>query len=159
MKIRWLRKISCAEFGRKTFSLSIYPDLDNLRINGSEYANILMVKMKNLFWKDVVKHHKKLYHICCPLNIDEFMSECIHYNVNVTRDKKLVYIKDWIDNGIVLIRQLLGPHGEYLNLNDFTNQFPHIKMNFLVYEGIITAIKKYPKKDSVELSVRFSCLP
>ncbi|WP_419635471.1 hypothetical protein, partial [Thiolapillus sp.] len=47
----------------------------------------------------------------------------------------------------------LGPHGEYLNLNDFTNQFPHIKMNFLVYEGIITAIKKYPKKDSVELSV------
>ena len=87
------------------------------------------------------------------------MSECIHYNVNVTRDKKLVYIKDWIDNGIVLIIQLLGPHGEYLNFNDFTNHFPHIQMIFLVYEGIITAIKKYPKKDSVELSVRFSCLP
>ena len=158
MKILWLRKISSEEFSRKTFLLSIYPDLGNLRIYGSEYANILMVKIKNPFWKDVVKHYKKLYHRCCPLNIDEFMSECIHYNVNITRDKKIVYIKDWIDNGIVLIRQLLGPHGEYLNFNDLTNQFPHIKMNFLVYEGIITAIKKYQKKVNVELSVKFSCL-
>ena len=66
--------------------------------------------------------------------------------------------KDWIDNGIVLIRQLLGCHSEYLNFNDFTNQFPHIKMYFLVYGGIITAIKKYQKKVDVKLSVRFSCL-
>ena len=44
-------EISCAEFSRKTFSLSIYPDLDNLRINGNEYANILMVKMKFFFGK------------------------------------------------------------------------------------------------------------
>ena len=46
MKILWLRKISCEEFSRKTFLLSVYPNLDNLRIYGSEYANILMVKIK-----------------------------------------------------------------------------------------------------------------
>ena len=70
----------------------------------------------------------------------------------------MLYIKDWIDNDIVLISQLLGHHGKYFNFNNFTNQFPHIKTNFLVYEGIITAIKKYQKKVNVELSVRFSCL-
>ena len=83
MKILWLRKISSEEFSQKTFLLSIYPDLDNLRIYGSEYANVLMVKIKKKksFLEGVVKHYKKLYHRCCPLNTDEFMSECIHYNV------------------------------------------------------------------------------
>ena len=66
--------------------------------------------------------------------------------------------KIFINNGTVLIGQLLGPYCDYLNFNDFTNQFPHIKMNLLVYEGIITAIKKYQKKVNVKVSVRFSCL-
>ena len=45
MKILWLRKISSEEFSQKTFLPSIYPDLDNFRIYGSEYANVLMVKI------------------------------------------------------------------------------------------------------------------
>ena len=55
-----------------------------------------------------------------------------------------------------MIRQLLGPDGEYLNFNAFTNQFLHIRMIILVYEGIFAAVKE--KKVNIELSARFSCL-
>ena len=73
------------------------------------------------------------------------MSECIHCNVNLTRNKKTVHTKDWTDNGIVMIRQLLGPNGECFNFDDFTNQFPHIMVIFF-NDGIIAAIKKIPKE-------------
>ena len=50
MKFLWLLKVSSEEFSRKTVLLSIYPDLDNLMICGSEYANVLMVKIKKIFF-------------------------------------------------------------------------------------------------------------
>ena len=156
MKILWLRKIGSEEFSRKKFLLSIYLDLDNLQFTQTltilGYMEVSMQmywwwRKKNPFWKDVVKHYKKLYQRCCPLSSDEFMSECIHYNVNITRDKKIVYIKDWIDNDIVLIRQLLGPHSGYLNLNDFTNQFPHIKTNFWGFMKVLLPLLRSTKRN------------
>ena len=58
----------------------------------------------------------------------------------------------------VLINLLVGPSGKYLNFNDFTNQFPHIRVTFLVYEGIISAIRRYRLKVNVQLKARFSLL-
>ena len=87
------------------------------------------------------------------------MSECIHYNVGITKDKKIVYVKDWIDESSVLVRQLLGPNSEYLNFTDFTNQFPHIKISFLGFMKVLLPLsKKYQQKVNVELSARFSFL-
>ena len=45
----------------------------------------LILLFNNPFRKDVVKHYKELCSKCCPLKVDEFGSECIHYNVNITR--------------------------------------------------------------------------
>ena len=85
-----------------------------------------MVRLNNPFWKDAVKDYKTLCNECCPLNVDEFGSECIQYNVNITREKKVVYIKDQIHSGIVSIRQLLGPGSVFLNYDEFVNQFRQI---------------------------------
>ena len=38
--------------------MAMYPELDNIKLCGSEYANVLMVKVKNPYWKYVVKHSK-----------------------------------------------------------------------------------------------------
>ena len=77
MKINWLRRINVVESGFKTFMLNIYPDLSNLTVCGSEYINILSQRIKNPFWKDVLKHLKNLYTRSTPQSVDEFLSELV----------------------------------------------------------------------------------
>ena len=44
------------------------------------------------FWEDVFKHYKKLYGKCIPATLDDFASECVHYNVNICRGKRVIFI-------------------------------------------------------------------
>ena len=37
------------------------------------------------------------------------------------------------------------PHG-YLSYNEFKAKFPNVKTDFLLYEGILTAIKRYKRR-------------
>ena len=81
-----------SSFGDTVFKL--LPDLNKLKLFGGEFANVPMQQICNPFWKDVLKHYKKLYTKCLPKNIHDFVSECRHYNINITINKRVVYIKD-----------------------------------------------------------------
>ena len=112
MKNIWLHRISVCDSIFKTIMINMYPELDTLKIHGSEYANILMTKLNNPFWRDVLKHFKKLYARCSPQNTDEFMAECLHHNPNIIRENKVVYLKNWLDSGIVFIRHIIDVDGK-----------------------------------------------
>jgi hypothetical protein len=117
---------------------------------GCEYAQKAMQKIDNKFWKDVLKHYKKLYIKCQPQNIHEFLSECIHYNINITRGHKVIYVKEWVENGIRLIRHLLNEKGNFMLFAEFQRRYPTVEhTNYLSYEGIIRAIKQYQTKLSL----------
>ena len=62
---------------------------------GGEYANALM-QIHNPFWRDVFKHYKKLNLKCMSEDVHAFMSECLHYNINITRDNRVAqaYVKE-----------------------------------------------------------------
>ena len=77
-----------------------------------------MQKAKIPFWGKVFKHYKKLYGKHIPATLDDFVSECVHYHVNICRGKRVIKKKKWVDCGIVSIGQLLGPNG-YLTYNEF----------------------------------------
>ena len=93
MKISWLRGISVNSF-IGDFMLNLYPELDMWNKLGGEFANVLMQRIRNLFWRDVLmqrirnpfwrdvlKHDKKLNLKCIPKDV--FMSECLHQNAIV----------------------------------------------------------------------------
>ena len=150
MKISWLRRISVDSYIRD-FVLNLYPELDMLNKLGGDYANVLMQRIHNPFWRDVLKHYKKLNFKCMPEGVHKFMSECLHYNVNITRDKRVVYVKEWVDAGLLTLRQLVNLDGKYLTFAQFKQQFPMItRTNFLVYEGIINSIKQFQRKRKIE---------
>ena len=70
-----------------------------------------MQRVKNPFWFDVFKHYKKISAKCTPVTFDDFVAECLHYNVNICRGKGVVCIRNWMDCGIVSLGHLVGPHG------------------------------------------------
>lgn len=53
-----------------------------------------MQKIKNSFWKDVLKHYKKLCNKCKPSTAEEFISENMHYNIKSIREGQIVNNRD-----------------------------------------------------------------
>lgn len=151
MKIMWLKRI-CGDSSLRDFITDMYPMFADLKKYGSEYANVLMVRVSNPFWKDVLKHYKRLYAKCFPRNLDEFLAECVHYNVNIIRDGKVVYLRKWSDNDVFLVRHLVSSDGRYLTFDEFKTKFPQTETNFVMYEGVISAIRKFQKKAKVEFT-------
>ena len=58
-----------------------------------------------------------------PDDVHQFMSECLHYNVNITRDNRVVYVKEWVDAGVLKLRQLVNLDGKFLLLQSLSNNF------------------------------------
>ena len=156
MKMGWLRRLMLEDssFGDTVFKLS--PDLKELKLFGGEFANVPMQWICNPFWKDVLKHYKKLYTKCLPENIHDFVSECIHYNINITINKMVVYIKDWFDAGIIFVLHLMDNNGNYLTFKTFKQLFSNVRTILLTCRGVMGAIKKYQHGNRQTVSVNMS---
>ena len=63
-------------------------------------------------------------------------------------------IKSWMDCGIVSIGQLFGPDG-YLTYNAFRTRFPNAKTDFMLYEGVLSAIRGYQRKLGLDVEENF----
>ena len=85
MKISWLKRI-LHDDGK--LSKAVCPLSQNVK-QGGEFANIIMQRVKNPFWFDVFKHYKGMSAKCIPVTFDDFVSECLHYNVNICRGKRV----------------------------------------------------------------------
>lgn len=143
MKISWLRRLDL-DCSSVRFVLNLYPLLKNIDKFGGEYANNIMQRINNPFWHDVAKHYKKL---CNKYTVDSaynFLSEHIHYNANITRDKKVIFVKQWVDANIYQIKDLMNNDLKFCTYEEFKQKYPAItRTNFLMYEGIIQTLKRY----------------
>ena len=142
LKIGWIKRILFSDSLLKRILFCSCPEIVNIENYGSEYVNVIMMKCPNQFWIDVMKHYKHLYNRCAPKNPMEFFGETIHYNINITRDKKIIHLKEWIENDIITLGQLVNENGNFLSFESFKRKFPGVNTNFLIYQGVIEAIKK-----------------
>ena len=155
MKIRWLKRLM-GESSWKRFTINLYPNLENVFNLGSEYADIISSSIGNPFWIDVMKHYKRLSVKCSPKNIHDLMEECIHYNVNFLRGQRVIFVKEWYNNDIFFVNQLLNETGNFLNYEEFSVKFPNVRTIFLLFEGIIKAIKSYCQKNNILLTDEYN---
>ena len=103
-----------------------------------------MQRICNPFWKDILKHYKKLYTKCLPEKIlNDFVSECTHYNININVNKRVVYIKDWFNAGIIFVHHLMDNNGNYLTFVTFKQLC------------VIGTINKYQHRTKVELVANY----
>ena len=113
LKISWLRCF-LRDNGKITKILQVMcPLIQYIKQRGGEFSNIIIQRIRNPFWRDVFKHYKKFSDKCTPVTFDDFVSECLHYNVHICRGRKVVCIKSWMDCGIVSTGQLFGPDGYF----------------------------------------------
>ena len=154
LKISWLKRILHDDGKLSKILQAMCPLIQNVKQRGGEFANIIIQRVKNPFWFDVFKHYKKISAKCTPVTFDDFVSECLHYNVNICRGKRVVCIRNWMDCGIVSLGHLVGPHG-YLSYNEFKAKVPNVRTDSLLYEGILTAVKCYQRRLGLAVKENF----
>ena len=158
LKCTWMKR-GCIE-NEKLFKMlvSMCPLFTKIKHRGGEFVNILMQRCVNPFWVDVLKHYKKLNDICVPMSADDFACECLYYNVNIQRGKKVVYIREWDENDIKTVGDLIGSNG-FLTFLEFQRKYPNVTSDFLLYEGIVKSAKEYAKRlDIKEIEVNENVL-
>ena len=84
------------------------------------------------------------------------MSECIFYNIKIIRDKRVVYVNKWFNEGTLSIYHLTNAEGNYLTYNDFNQKYPDVKTYLLVYRSMTEAIRKYQQRVKIELTTQWS---
>jgi hypothetical protein len=159
LKISWLNKIK-NDNNLQLFIFGLFPALRNVSKFGEEYVDVCLRSCTNPFWTDVLKHYKKLCIKCTVENATDFLAECIHYNVNIRRDGKVVLLKEWIQNEVLFVNQLYNmDSGRFFTFAEFKNQYPQImRTDFLLYSGVIKAIQQYSTRNDIcfDETVRFT---
>ena len=57
-------------------------------------------------------------------------------NKEILVDNKSVYLSNWVEKGVISIKDLLNDHGSYFSFQEFSDKFG-CKTNFLQYYQII----------------------
>ena len=142
LKLSWIRRLSSnSSFCSLTFSM--YPELQNLYKLGPMSCIDVKRNIKNYFWKDVMHHLQKLYHMYRPKDVDDFVSECIFFNNKICVGGTFVFYRHWLNQGIYQIYHLLNDDGVFLSFHDFQQKYTNLCTNFLEYQGIVNAIRLY----------------
>lgn len=155
LKLTWLQRILKCEGKVTKLLFTECKCWKDIMSNGLEFVDSIIKKTKNAFWINVLKHYKILTNRCKPSSSNELLSECLYYNPNIKRDNKCLFMKQWYENGIKYIGHLIGATG-YLTCNEFEAKYPNVKTNFLVYNGIIEAIKSYQEKHKIKIDTEFN---
>ena len=146
LKLSWIQRLmNDGDLAQNSYNL--YPELQKVSKFGVEYRNKIRQTVNNPFWNDVLKHFKKLSLKCTPTNMSEFASEHIHYNANITRGNNVIEENEWIEAGILKTGDLMGINNAFLSYEEFKEKYDLCaRTNFLLYEGIIRAIKHYQQR-------------
>ena len=150
IKLSWLRRIRInKEFELRV--LNFYPMIKNIPKMGADVVKVFKtIKGFNPFWENVIQNYEKLCNKSTPKDNSEFVSEFIFFNKNILRDHKTIYIKEWVDKGILKIGNLLDADNKFLSHDEFKNKY-NLNSDFLSYRGIIEAIKSYMRKCNLNI--------
>ena len=144
LKISCLQRILTNEGKLTQLLLTECSFFSEIKSKGIDFLSIISKQIKNPFWLDTLKHLKKLCSICKPHSFNEFTSEFLFYNKHITRDGKIIYMKNWFKKGVYRVGHLLSEDG-FLTFDQFKQKY-NIITDFLTYEGIIQAVKCFQNK-------------
>ena len=122
-----------------------------MRKFGSDFALKVKKEMSNPFWEDVLKHYLQINSKCETSNWHDFLEQPILFNPKIKRDKESIYLKEWADQNILKVKDIINTNGELISFQTFKEKYPSAtKTNFILYQGIANAVRKYLRSKNWE---------
>ena len=145
LKLTWLRKFNRSNHKWKNIINTVYPKMKHIdKLGTGLYINPNV----NCFWRDVFSSYKEFGSKVTPVTSEEFLAEPIFSNQNITVGRKMIFHRNWIEQGVFVVGQLLDINGNVLNFDSFKTKF-HVQTDFMTYSGCLRAIKTYAKKFNI----------
>ena len=92
-----------------------------------------------IFYRNMLEFFKALKTV---YGYDQGSDLVLFNNREILVDNKPVYLNNWVENSVILIKDLLKDDGNYLSFQEFLDKFT-CKTNFLQYYHIISAIPNH----------------
>lgn len=157
MKTTWIRR-SLKEQSNWQLLLKQNLCINKICSCGSEYFKEVGYKMKNHFWKDVLKAVSTLFALVENVNTDNnIQTSPIFLNHLFCIDGKSFFYKSWFEKGIKFVNDILNDDGSFINLQTLTQDFG-VKSNFIQYHGVIQCIKAVLKNKGIRLKNKLNVL-
>ena len=139
LKLSWIPKLQKDEKLRNLANALLKNPLNQeiWKCNLSERDCENHFKSKN-FWREVLKNWCVINHKEPSSTID-VQNQIIWFNSYVRRDGNIVAWKNWIEKGILRVKDLIDANGQFLTQGDISTKY-ELEANFMEYYGIISAI-------------------
>lgn len=160
LKTTWIRRISNQQYKFLTI-LNTEIETDNIFNWGETYIEQGLLKIKNVFWQDVLKGHLAVLKNINPVNTDEFLSSPLFYNKNIKTGNRIVFSRLWYNKGMCFVNDIVKSDGNFYSQNEL-NGIYNININFLQYYGLIKATTQWKetlKLESIEKKLDMPFIP
>ena len=134
-----------------TFKLmcSMYPKMKNLHLFGFERLVSVMNSINNPMLYDVLKHVKNFFEKIKIENMEDVLYEPLFCNKHICIANKPIYLQSWIDENVTKICHMFNGNSDFLSFREFIVKYPNVVTNFLQYNGIISSIRAYFRKENI----------
>ena len=93
-----------------------------------------------MFYGNILKYFRELKTL---YNHNQDQNIILHNNKDILVGDRAYFIREWYQNGILSIQDLLTTTGQLMSYQDFLDNYHCKKTNFLRYYQVISAIPKH----------------
>ena len=149
LKIKWLK--NCIYSNSKCYRLvSSLFDIDKLFNTGKLYCLLIMNKIKNAFWSDVLKAYSIFIDKFQINNIEQLLHMPLFYNHMFITGNDYIFIANLYSNGFRFVKDIINQHGEFKDIQ-YLELVTGKKINFLHYHNLKKQIKSYMLKFNISV--------
>ena len=146
LKLTWVRRYFNSNASWKLLFDETYPNFKEIFKYGDGFEKHILNDIKHPFWSLIVQYYylfQKKYQFCSKQEVE---ATRFLYNSDIKIGKKIIINRKLVTSGIFKISQLKA-NDQFLTLQEINLKLV-IPLNFLEYNSIISALKKYLKKYS-----------
>lgn len=149
LKISWVHRLSSLDNSHMLVQLlgqqiPRYHDLEGhlwqCNLEKKDIGVIFTSNFKSQLWLDIVSSWCE-YNFFNPESYTEISQQLLWFNSHIRIQGKPIFYCHWYTKGVVTVNDIQNLDGTLLNYNEFCAKFD-IKVNFLLYNGLIAAIPK-----------------
>ena len=100
----------------------------------------ILPNIHSVFWKNVVELWTEI-NFNDPISPAQVKEQIIWNNSNIRINGKPFFLKKWVDNGILKIKDILSDNNNFLSFKECQNCYGGF-INVVTYYGILEAIPK-----------------
>jgi hypothetical protein len=146
LKLKWIKKILDNEYyspWKSYLNTKFKSDINDVPFHNLAERNYPV--FKDQFYNDLFTMWAQI-HFCNPKNIEEICQQTLWHNTNIQKENKCIIYKDWEDNHINYIQDLIQSDGNLLTKKEIEKKYD-IKCKQLDYESLIHAIPSAWKQE------------